>query len=100
MAKGFDELKNFSFERVVNELKEKLPLFMQMLCAISISPSSCTSQRINELIPRWALVYGIVMQANFAELSYVQHFLSAIMEESLCDQKVSMLKNLLIKVVE
>ena len=90
MKKGFDELKNFLFTHVVNEKKKKFPLFMQILCAFSINPASCNHQKIEETIPCWALVYGILMQGNFSELSYVQHVLSAIREESLCDNKISL----------
>ena len=40
-----------------------------------------------KMFPKWALVYGILMQHNYHELSFMQHVVTAIMEDSLCDQK-------------
>lgn len=92
MKKGFEQLTQFSFDDIIFEMKEKFHLVLQMLCAMSINPTSCSRSKIEQLIPRWGLVYGIVMQGNFQELSYVQHMLTAVMEESLCDQKVLFMK--------
>jgi hypothetical protein len=91
MKKDYGDLKNFSFALVTEEMMRKLPLLFRIICGITLTRNDLlirSHKKIQELIPRWALIYGILMQSNFHELSLVQQVMTSILEDNLCHQKV------------
>jgi predicted house-cleaning noncanonical NTP pyrophosphatase (MazG superfamily) len=86
--KNISDLKTFKFDSIVNEIVDKCPLLMEIMVAMSITEKDLSTNNYQKLFPKWALVYGILMQSNFQELNLMQTIVTAIMEDSLCDQKV------------
>ena len=82
-------LKLFQIVDIITEIVNKCPLLMNIMYSISIKDSELMSGEHCDpkMFPKWALVYGILMQHNYHELSFMQHVVTAIMEDSLCDQK-------------
>jgi hypothetical protein len=90
MKKQFTDLKTFSVDAVISEIVSKMPLLLQIMYTVSVKEyDTLNNSNLQQLMPRWAVVYGILMQANFHELSLIQTVITAILEDSLCDQKVS-----------
>ena len=83
------DLKLFQIVDIITEIVNKCPLLMNIMYSISIKDSELMSGEHCDpkIFPKWALVYGILMQHNYHELSFMQHVVTTIMEDSLCDQK-------------
>ena len=83
------DLKLFKIVDIITEIVNKCPLLMNIMYSISIKNSELISREHCDpkMFPKWALVYVILMQHNYHELSFMQHVVTAIMEDSLCDQK-------------
>ena len=83
------DLKLFQIVDIITEIVNKCPLLMNIMYSISIKDSELMSGEHCDpkMFPKWALVYEILMQHNYHELSFMQHVVTAIMEDSLCDQK-------------
>ena len=87
--KNMSDLKSFHIVHIITEIVNKCPLLMNIMYSISIKDRELMSGEHCDpkVFPKWALVYGILMKHNYHELSFMQHVVTAIMENSLCDQK-------------
>ena len=90
MKKKFEDLESFTFAEVVTEFMDRNHnLFRLVLVSMLPSNKLLSLQRIQEILPRIGLVYGVIMQTNFQELSAVQTVMSMTLEDNIVDRKVS-----------
>ncbi|XP_076116728.1 uncharacterized protein LOC143084203 [Mytilus galloprovincialis] len=85
MEKDFKALETVKFEDVLIEFQEKFPELLDMIVAIML-PKDETS--IANVVPRLAMIYGIVMQTRHHELSRMQRVVSMCLADNICDQSV------------
>ena len=65
----FKDLKNFSWERVITELKEHVPDVLDVLAAIAVPNVKVNSE---QQIAPLCTAYGILMSTRWKELSLIQ----------------------------
>ncbi|CAG2238691.1 unnamed protein product [Mytilus edulis] len=85
MEKDFKALETVKFEDVLIEFQEKFPELLDMIVAIML-PKDETS--IANVVPRLAMIYGIIMQTRHHELSRMQRVVSMCLADNICDQSV------------
>ena len=90
MKKDTDHLQSVNFGLIVSEMKRKFPVLLQMLQSIMIPDSKREEDTFRaSLIPKLALIYGIVMQSRCHELSLMQRLVAMTLADNRCDQAVS-----------
>lgn len=85
MEKDFKALETVKFEDVLIEFQEQFPELLDMIVAIML-PKDETS--IANVVPRLAMIYGIIMQTRHHELSRMQRVVSMCLADNICDQSV------------
>ncbi|VDI30440.1 Hypothetical predicted protein [Mytilus galloprovincialis] len=85
MEKDFKALETVKFEDVLIEFQEKFPELLDMIVAIML-PKDETS--VANVVPRLAMIYGIIMQTRHHELSRMQRVVSMCLADNICDQSV------------
>lgn len=89
MKKTQKELKCFSWTDVVEEFKENFPdLLYQLLSLMLKTESQCLYTKLEKVLPRLGVIYGILMQGRNQELSLIQRLNSSLLFNSICDVKV------------
>lgn len=90
MKKDISQMKQFDIDAIITEIVDRVPLLMQIMFFTSVKEyDNISSHTLQRLMPKWILIYGILMQSNFHELSLVQNVITAVMEDCMCCQKVS-----------
>ena len=90
MSKNCDALGKLNFNEVVTEIKEYFPELLDILISIMLPKEKRKSAlNLGNIIPRLAMIYGIVMQSRYHELSRIQRTVSMCLADNVCDQNVS-----------
>lgn len=85
MEKDFKSLETVKFEDIILEFQDKFPELLEMILALML-PKDQTA--IANVIPRLAMIYGIIMQTRHHELSRMQRIISMCLADNICDQSV------------
>ena len=89
MKKDSDSLQSVNIGSVVQEMKDKFPALLQILQCIMIPESKREDDAVRaNLIPKLALIYGIIMQNRYHELSLMQRLVAMTLADNICDQAV------------
>ena len=89
MQKSPSDLKTMNWSNIVQEFKNCFPeLFYFILMMVLPEKDVYSLSKIQKLIPRFGLIYGIIAQARNMELSRVQRVISMLLMDNICDQKV------------
>jgi hypothetical protein len=89
--KKYDQLREFSFDNVFDELAQTLPFLLDCLLALCIPCKSkhlLNSDFIYNLIPKLSMIYSILMQTRFHELSRMQRLMTAVLIDEHVHEKV------------
>lgn len=98
MKKDFANLSGLRMVEVVKELRGKNPfLFTSLLASMLPASQDLSLSHMKRIIPRMAMIYGIAMQTNFAELSLIQSVVSMLLEKASCEQNVCIIYLKLLK---
>lgn len=91
MKKTIADVKAFDIDQILKEMVDKLPFLLQVIFFVSVKDwhETIPKEKLKQMLPKWTMVYGILMQCNFQELNHVQHVLTAALEDCMCEQKVS-----------
>ena len=90
---SYESLKSFSFAQVFSEILTNFPFVLHLFCAMSLSENDIKTKslkRVQELIPRWCVLYSILLQSKDARLNVVQHLSTCLLLDCHCEQKVIM----------
>jgi hypothetical protein len=89
--KKYDQLREFSFDNVFDELAQTQPFLLDCLLALCIPCKSkhlLNSDFIHNLIPKLSMIYSILMQTRFHELSRMQRLMTAVLIDEHVHEKV------------
>jgi hypothetical protein len=89
--KKYDQLREFSFDNVFDELAQTQPFLLDCLLALCIPCKSkhlLNSDFIHNLIPKFSMIYSILMQTRFHELSRMQRLMAAVLIDEHVHEKV------------
>ena len=90
MRKETENLQSADLGRIVSEMKTKFPVLLQMLQAMMIPDNKREDDAVRaSIIPKLALIYGIVIQSRCHELSFMQRLVAMVLVDNRCDQAVS-----------
>ena len=90
MQKTPSDLKTMNWSMIVEEFMKHFPELFYFLLMMGLPEKDAYSlTKIQKLIPRLGLIYGIIAQARNMELSRVQRVISMLLMDNICDQKVS-----------
>ena len=90
MKKGFEEISTLNLSNIVDEFMKRNPsLFSCVVSAMMSTNNLISAVKVQEIIPRIAMVYSIIQQTNFAELSLLQATVSMMLQDAACEQRVS-----------
>ena len=87
MQKTVKSLEKCQLMHVVGEFHAKFPELFQIVLKM-MSKSELNPDTMRPLIPRLAMVYGIVMQTRYSSLSLVQRVITTSLMDQICNQKV------------
>ncbi|XP_063444106.1 uncharacterized protein LOC134724790 [Mytilus trossulus] len=90
MTKDFEDLKQFTWDSIVNEAVTEFPLLVDVLLAFLVPDSlehKTKVERVASLTPRIGFLYSVLAQGRNHELSKVQRVISINLFDNLCDQK-------------
>ena len=80
---------SLNMSSVVEEFMEANPLLFSCVISAMLNSNNFLSNiRIQHILPRIAMVYSIIEQTNFPELSLMQSSVSMMLEDAVCEQKV------------
>ena len=89
MTKGFDELRSFNWDLVVDEMVNLFPKFTQVCLNVLLPLEDRTNPiKLKSVKPRLGMVYSILLQGRVRELSLVQRLISLILLDHIRDEKV------------
>ena len=89
MHKDFIDLKSHSWEDVISEFVRMYPELLQILLKIMLPlEARQSSTKTNEVVPKLAIIYGILLQNRNHELSRVQRLIGCLLADNLVEQKV------------
>ena len=71
----FKDLENFSWERVITEMKERVPDVLDVLAAIAVPNVKVNSEQQSAPL---CTAYGILMFTRWKELSLIQKIINTI----------------------
>ena len=92
MKKEPSDLKHFNWASLVNEMMCLFPSIFQIIIGVLLRPSEARSyQKVQKVMPKIGMMYGVLLQGRNPELSIVQRMMSMILMDNICDQKVNML---------
>ena len=95
MNKDFTFLKTMKFSAIVQEFSTKFPQLFQLIHGLIVPQKQQGSPVHQEkVMPRLAMVYGLLMFTRNQELSLLQRVMAMCLRNNLCDQKVK--KNMLV----
>ena len=90
MKKDPTSLQAADLGLVVQEMKDNFPDLLQILHQIMVPANKWGDDETTaNLIPKLALVYGIIMQSRCHELSMIQRMVAMTLADNICDQSVS-----------
>ena len=90
MKKSHKDLKFFSWVDVVDEFKQNFPdLMCQLLSLMLKRESQSLYTKLEQVMPRLGVIYGILMQGRNQELTLIQRLNTSLLFNSICDVKVS-----------
>ena len=87
---SYESLKSFL---VFSEMLTNFPFVLHLFCAMNLSENDIKTKslkRVQELIPRWCVLYSILLQSKDARLNVVQHLSTCLLLDCHCEQKVIM----------
>ncbi|XP_076085547.1 uncharacterized protein LOC143056344 [Mytilus galloprovincialis] len=90
MTKDFEDLKQFTWDSIVNEAVTEIPLLVDVLLTFLVPASleqNTKVERVASLTPRIGFLYSVLAQGRNHELSKVQRVISINLFDNLCDQK-------------
>ena len=73
-----EELKNFSWEKVITEMKERVPDVLDVLAAVAIPNVTAHEDSAKQIAPL-CTAYGILMFTRWKELSLIQKMNSILL---------------------
>jgi hypothetical protein len=89
MKKDFTSLKNLDWKEVMNEMMEKMPVLAKLCLLTSAQKRDVDDiDKLQLLLPKLGMVFAILVQHNNNELSRIQRVITAVLQDSICDQKV------------
>lgn len=89
MQKSTEDLKDSQWIEIVKEFQSKFPEIFSLIMSIMLRPEDLRCfTKLQSVIPRVAIVYGIMAQTRNVELSHVQRIMSLVLVDNICDQKV------------
>ncbi|XP_061184242.1 uncharacterized protein LOC133192263 [Saccostrea echinata] len=89
MKKSVDDLKSSQWIEVVTEFQSKFPHVFSLIVSMMLRSEDLPCfTKIQSVIPRLAMVYGIIAQTRNVELSHTQRVISMLLFDNICDQKV------------
>ena len=91
MTKDYEDLKNFSWKDLLEELKSECPFLLRVFLAVLVPGGMKEEQKLTKMagnVPRLGMAYAILAQGRNALLSKVQRVVSTILFDNICDQKV------------
>ncbi|XP_071127588.1 uncharacterized protein [Mytilus edulis] len=89
MEKGPESLEELNFEKVIEEMKQKFPEVLQILICIMLPKEKRSSEiALANILPRLAMIYGMMMQSRYHELSRIQRVIAMCLADNICDQSV------------
>ncbi|VDH98438.1 Hypothetical predicted protein [Mytilus galloprovincialis] len=92
MEKGPESLEELNFEKVIEEMKQKFPEVLQILICIMLPKEKRSSEiALANILPRLAMIYGMMMQSRYHELSSIQRVIAMCLADNICDQSVSII---------
>ncbi|XP_062587879.1 uncharacterized protein LOC134249562 [Saccostrea cucullata] len=86
-SKNYDDLKQFSFQNVMQEMSQCQPDLLKFLLAVAV-PSNRIGKPVSSLLPKLGLIYSILMSSRFHELSRLQRVVSTVLMEEQVHEKV------------
>ena len=102
----YPNLKSLSVSTVLTEFLKKNPTLFRLILSSMLGPKLddilmvksagpnskdevvIKPEKLAEIMPRLMMVYAIIEQTNFQELSLVQSVVSVFLHEAFCEQKV------------
>jgi hypothetical protein len=87
MKKECNDIETINFINIAQELRDKIPFLFRLLSTLSTSKLN-SPEKIEATIPRLAMMYSMIMQSAFSELSLMQKLNSLLFMESVCDKQV------------
>lgn len=89
MKKDYEHYLALQFSDIIKEFAERLPHLFHVILGAAVSSHGLLSmEKIRELIPKMCMIYAIIMQSNFHELSSFQHLVGFLLQDCICEQKV------------
>ena len=89
MKKDAQDLRTTSWTKIMQEMVTKFPFLLYMIFSVMLPPEHRSMYtKVQKVIPKICLIYGIMMQCRNAELSRVQRIISMLLMDNICDQKV------------
>ena len=89
MKKDPTSLQSVNLGHVVQEMNAKFPELLQILLHIMVPENKLEDDAARaNLIPKLALIYGILMQSRHHELSLMQRLVAMTLADNICDQAV------------
>lgn len=95
LMKNTDQsVKNSQWCEIVTEFQKKFPEIFSLVISIMLRPEDLRCfTKVQSVLPKVAMIYGIIAQARNVELSHVQRVMSMVLVDNICDQKVFKLQN-------
>jgi len=92
--KNFEDMQNFQWGIVINELIDKLPVLGRLMLGVLVTGNRTTVDVVRNkpddvLSRRLCMAYAILMQCRCKDLSLVQRIMTANMLDNVCDSKVN-----------
>ncbi|WAR28244.1 hypothetical protein MAR_013948 [Mya arenaria] len=89
MKKDFDSLKTIEMKDIIEEFDENFPELLQLILSIMLPKSKRNNEKaLANILPRWGLVYSVIIQARIPQLSRLQRAVAMCLADNICDQKV------------
>ena len=100
MTKTHDHMRTFSWDDVIGEMANKMPALLKCCMAVMRHPGDANNRsKLARVLPHLGMVYAILVQTSVHDLSRVQRVLTAVLQDSICDQKVMDINNFTILVI-
>ena len=89
MKKNYSDIINFDWYGVVEEFLKTFPELFYLVLSAMITPYDAKLySNVENFIPKLGIIYGILMNSKFSELSLIQRLISLLLVDNICDQKV------------
>lgn len=89
MKKDAEDLLNFNWEDLLDEMIVTVPGFVQTTLAVLL-PGDATDAEIMQAKYRLVTSYAILLQGRNRELSLLQRMITILLQDHMCDQKVTL----------